>query len=82
MDVRTPNELRTGIIKGSIAVPFGSVMRGTHTLPKDKALLLICAVGGRSYAASQILSRSGYSEVYNLSGGINAWTKAGLPLTN
>jgi rhodanese-related sulfurtransferase len=81
VDVRTPGELRTGVIAGSLKVPFWAVMRGQHELPRDKALLLVCAVGGRSYAASQILVRNGYPEVYNLSGGIAAWKKAGFPLT-
>jgi rhodanese-related sulfurtransferase len=55
-------------------------MKGTVPLPKDKPILLVCAVGGRSYVAAQVMSRQGFQEVYNLSGGISAWVKAGLPL--
>jgi len=81
IDVRNPQELREGSISGSSLVPFVAVMRGQHALPKDRPILLICAVGGRSYAAGQVLIRQGYKQLYNLSGGIDAWKKAGLPLT-
>lgn len=80
IDVRGQEELRSGFIEGSQLVPIWTVMRGQHNLPKDKPLLLVCAVGGRSYAAGQLLARSGYPEVYNLAGGIEAWKQAGLPL--
>ncbi len=80
IDVRTPGELQYGRIEGSNLMSFWSVMRGQHNLPKDKAIVLVCAVGGRSYAAGQVLARSGYREIYNLSGGIESWKRAGLPL--
>ena len=80
IDVRTPPELKQGSIKGSTLISFWDVARGQANLPRDKAIMLVCAVGGRSYAAGRILARNGYKEVYNLSGGISAWEKAKLPL--
>jgi rhodanese-related sulfurtransferase len=80
IDVRTPGEMKYGRITGSTLMSFWSVMRGQHDLPKDKAIILVCAVGGRSYTAGQVLVRNGYGEIYNLSGGIKAWRRAGLPL--
>lgn len=80
IDVRTPAEMTQGRIAGSNLMPFWSVVRGEHNLPKDKAIILVCAVGGRSYAAGQVLARKGYREIYNLSGGIESWKRAGLPL--
>lgn len=80
IDVRTPAEMKYGKIEGSKLISFWSVMRGEHDLPKNKAIILVCAVGGRSYAAGQVLAKSGYKEIYNLSGGIESWKKAGLPL--
>ena len=50
------------------------------TLPTGQPLLLICAVGGRSYAVGRYFSGKGYGEIYNLAGGISAWKAAGLPL--
>lgn len=80
LDVRTPKERSYGAIPGSRLVSIYDLMKGTVSLPKDKPVLLVCAVGGRSYVAAQFMSRQGFQEVYNLSGGISAWTKAGLPL--
>lgn len=81
LDVRTPKERARGYIPGSQLVSFNDVVSGKVPLPKEKALLLVCAVGGRSYVAGQVLSRKGYMEVYNLSGGIKNWYKSGLPVT-
>lgn len=80
IDVRSPQELREGKIEGSILIPFGNLMKGQHNLQKDRPIMLVCAVGGRSYYAGQVLARSGFSEVYNLSGGMSAWKKAGYPV--
>jgi len=80
IDVRTPPELREGAIEGSILIPFWTVMQGKLTIPKTTPVMLVCAIGGRSYAAAQMLVRFGYKEVYGLSGGISAWKEAGLPL--
>ncbi len=82
IDVRQPRELRDGSIAGSKLIPFMQVARGQHSIPRNRPLLIICAVGGRSIVAAQLLTkRQGYKEVYNLKGGIDAWKKAGLPVT-
>lgn len=80
VDVRGPEELKEGFIAGSQFVPFWDIAKGQKTLPSDRPLLLICAVGGRSYAVGQYLYQKGYPEVYNLQGGIDNWKRAGLPL--
>ena len=80
VDVRSPEELREGSIPGSQLIPMGELARGRMSVPEGKPLLLICAVGGRSYAVGQYFSHKGYKEIYNLSGGISAWKAAGLPL--
>ena len=80
LDVRTPQERSYGAIPGTRLVSIYELMKGAIPLPKDKPILLVCAVGGRSYVAAQVMSKQGFQEVYNLSGGISAWVKAGLPL--
>jgi len=80
IDVRIPQEFSQGYIAGSQNMPFIEIMEGRHTLPKDKPLLLICSIGGRSFAAVQLLQEKGYTQVYNLDGGIQAWRHASLPL--
>lgn len=80
VDVRSPEELYEGSIPNSQLIPFGELAKGKVTLPTGKPLLLICAVGGRSYAVGQYFSGKGYGEIYNLDGGISAWKAAGLPV--
>jgi len=80
VDVRTPAEREQLRIPGSVAVPFEDILQDQAQLPKDRPLLLVCAVGGRSYAAGLYLAKKNYPLVYNLRGGIAAWEKAGLPL--
>lgn len=80
VDVRSPQELYEGSIPNSQLIPFTELAQGRRTLPTGQPLLLICAVGGRSYAVGQYFSGKGYGEIYNLAGGISAWKAAGLPL--
>lgn len=80
VDVRSPEELYEGSIPGSLLLPFGELAKGAATLPAGRPLLLICAVGGRSYVVGRYFSGKGYGEIYNLDGGISAWKDAGLPL--
>lgn len=80
IDVRSPEELREGKIENSTLIPFWDIMKGNYNIPQGRPVLLICAVGGRSYAAMQILAQKGYKEIYNLQGGISAWKQANLPL--
>lgn len=80
VDVRTAAERKEARIKGSVAVPFMDIVKGDEDLPKDKPLLLVCAVGGRSYGAGLYLQKRGYPYLYNLRGGIMGWYKEGLPL--
>jgi rhodanese-related sulfurtransferase len=80
IDVRTPQEREQARIDGSQLIGVGDVMRGKLDVPKDKPVLLVCAVGGRSWVAGKALAAMGYLEVYNLDGGIEAWYRAGLPV--
>ncbi|MBI5558465.1 MAG: rhodanese-like domain-containing protein [Deltaproteobacteria bacterium] len=80
LDVRTPEELKEGAIEGSTLVPFWAIMQNKLTLPKETPVMLVCAVGGRSFAAGQMMVKYGYKEVYNVSGGLTAWKEAGLPV--
>jgi len=80
IDVRSPQEYGQGFIAGSQNIPFIDIMEGRHSLPKDKPVLLICSIGGRSFAAVQLLQEKGYTEVYNLDGGLQAWRRASQPL--
>jgi rhodanese-related sulfurtransferase len=80
VDVRSPDEFRRGALPGSTLIPFWDFTKGRYDLPKDKPILLVCAVGGRSLAVGQLLNAKGYREVYNLKGGLEAWVDQRVPL--
>lgn len=80
VDVRTAEEVEEAAVEGAEHIPMGRILLGHSVLPKDRAILLVCAVGGRSYGVGRYLAQKGYPEVYNLRGGIAAWEKTGLPV--
>ncbi len=80
IDVRSPRELKEGKIENSVLIPFWDIMRGNCNIPKNRPILLFCAIGGRSYGAMQILAKKGYPVVYNMKGGLAEWKKEGLPV--
>lgn len=81
IDVRTSKEIRQyGAIPNSIHKDLGTIARNGLSYPKDQPLLIICAVGGRSYAVGKFLVKRGHTEIYNLSGGLDRWSQQGLPV--
>ena len=80
VDVRGADELSEGYIEGSTLIPLWDILKGAQRPPKDKPILLICAVGGRSLALGKLMSKNGWPEIYNLKGGISAWKEAKLPV--
>ena len=80
IDVRGQEELSEGYIAGSTLIPLWDIIKGAQRPPKNKPILLICAVGGRSLALGQLMSKNGWNEIYNLKGGISAWKEEKLPL--
>ena len=79
VDVRTPQEFSEGYIDGAINIDFRNenFMQKMGELDKNKAVYLYCRSGGRSGQATAMLKEAGFTEVYNLLGGINEWKAAG-----
>jgi len=73
LDVRQPKEYQAAHLPGAIFIPLASLPDRVGELAKDKPTVAYCAVGGRSRAASQFLAGQGFSEIYNMTGGIKAW---------
>ena len=76
IDVRTPQEYALGNIKGSINIPLDELRDNLQNIPKDRPLVIYCAVGLRGYLALRILKDHGYSDVRNLSGGYKLYQVA------
>ncbi len=80
LDVRTPEEYRQTRMKNSILIPDYDLEKRIHEVPKNRPILVICAVGARSKQASDLLVGKGYKEVYHLNNGLVGWYRAGFPL--
>jgi rhodanese-related sulfurtransferase len=80
VDVREPGEFLDVRAEGAVLMPMSQLAERHVELPKDRPLLVICASGGRSAAATSFLLRSGWTDVVNVEGGTTAWAKAGLPV--
>lgn len=80
VDVRTAGEFERGYIEGATLISVSSLPNALDSLSKDSPVLVYCAVGGRSYAAGRYLQNEGFSEVYNMSGGIKEWYEKGFPV--
>ena len=70
-----------GVVAGiaAVGVPFksfdGNGRAELEALPKDTALAFLCHHGGRSAQAAEQFRALGFSKVFNVTGGINAWSE-------
>ena len=80
LDVRTPQERQQGYIAGSVLIPIDQIEKRIAEVPKNRPVIVYCAVGSRSRSVAQALARNGYPEVYNMRDGIFGWYRNGLPV--
>jgi rhodanese-related sulfurtransferase len=80
VDVREESEFVEVRAPGAVLVPMSSFAARAGELPKDRPLMVMCHLGGRSAAAAGFLIRSGWSDVVNVTGGMDAWERGGLPI--
>ncbi len=82
VDVRETDEWNAGHIAGAIHIPLSDVKNRVAELEKfkDSPVITQCRSGARSAKAAEVLKNDGFSAVYNLDGGINAWQKAALDI--
>ena len=74
LDVREPHEYDAAKIKGSVLIPLGQLPERVSEIPKDCPIVVHCRLGGRSAKAVEYLLAQGYTDVRNLTGGIQAWS--------
>lgn len=80
LDVRTLEEFGASHLKNAqnICVTNDDFQEKVKSLNKDKPVYVYCEKGGRSATAAKILSEMGFTEVYDLQGGITNWEEKGL----
>ena len=75
LDVREPREYQICRIPGSQLLPLATLPAHFETLSKDQEIVIHCHHGGRSARAVSFLLEQGFSKVFNLAGGIHAWSE-------
>ena len=79
IDVRETAEYQRAHIAGALLVPLSTF--DPRRIPQNgEKVVIACAVGQRSANASAYLMGQGFTNLYNLQGGLNGWAAAGLPI--
>lgn len=83
LDVRETHEWDRGHIPNSRHIALGQLGKRLHEVEKfkNRPVIVVCASGNRSSSACGTLKRAGFEQVFNLAGGIGAWSEANLPVT-
>lgn len=79
IDVREPYEWEAGRIEGARHIELERLAGRAGEIPRDRPVVFQCRLGARSGMATQAFRAAGY-DAYNLTGGIQAWHDAGLPM--
>jgi hydroxyacylglutathione hydrolase len=80
IDVRTTPEWRSGHVTNSLHVPLGRLLTVMADKPRSHPVILVCETGSRSAIGASLMTAAGFTDVANLTGGIAAWRRDGLPL--
>lgn len=82
IDVRGDGEWAAGHVNGAMHIMGGFLADRIGEIPRDgRPIATLCGGGYRSTVAAAVLERAGMLGVINVTGGMAAWTRAGLPLT-
>jgi adenylyltransferase/sulfurtransferase len=74
IDVREPFEYEIARIDGAKLVPLGEISERLDELSGEQPIVVHCHSGKRSAQAARLLQQRGFANVYNLEGGIDAWS--------
>jgi rhodanese-related sulfurtransferase len=75
LDVREPWEQQICRIEGSDLVPMRALPARLDELDPQRPIVCVCHHGGRSAHVAMFLGRQGFGDVYNLTGGVDAWAR-------
>ena len=81
LDVRNDQEWDLGHIEGAHHLDMHKVRQSLDAIPLDKPIAVICHSGNRASIIASLLERETGANVFNVKGGMQAWNKAKLPLT-
>jgi len=75
LDVREPWEVATAHIPGCVEIPMRDIPARSEELDDDAQIVCICHHGARSAQVAMFLESRGFTKLYNLQGGIDAWSR-------
>jgi len=78
LDVRERHEFVAVRVPGALLYPTSTFLQRFEELPRDRPIHVVCHTGNRSAAVTAFLLRNGWSNVFNVAGGMDAWERAGL----
>lgn len=78
LDVRQMQEISTGTVPSAEPLPLHILPARLHELSPEEKLVMVCRSGARSEQACLFLQQQGFSNVYNLRGGMMGWMQSGL----
>jgi rhodanese-related sulfurtransferase len=76
LDVREDAELSLAAIDGAVHIPMGQIPARIDELDSEQTIVVMCHSGGRSAQVATYLSQQGFASVFNLDGGIQAWSRS------
>jgi rhodanese-related sulfurtransferase len=81
VDVREAGEVAQAAVPGARHIPLRQLATRSDELPRDRRIGFVCRSGSRSAGATKAALKAGFDAV-NVKGGVMAWSRAGLPLSN
>lgn len=75
LDVREPWEVAIAALPGIVAMPLHEIPQRWRELDAQAEIVVICRSGMRSQNAATFLMQQGITHVYNLAGGLTAWSR-------
>lgn len=82
VDVRSPDEYRSGHVPGAINIPHLQIGARLDELAagKERGLVVYCAGGQRTEYAESVLRQAGFAKLYHLQGDMGAWQQSRMPV--
>jgi rhodanese-related sulfurtransferase len=81
IDVRQMEEIAQGTVPKAEALPLHTLPARVQDLSKDEKLVMVCRSGARSAQACMFLQQQGFTNVFNLRGGMMGWVQSGFTAT-
>ena len=79
IDIREPDEWQSGHVEGAVHIPLRRLQESIGSIDASRRVAVICRSGMRSQQGARLLRKHSL-EAVNVSGGMSAWTRAGLPV--